>query len=102
MKQIFEDHVNFVNERFPDALVTGHMNKLKEEVLELQKAFKTDNDDSMPEELADVMLVCFSIADSMGMSYDQMCYFMKAKIIKNNTRQWEKQPDGTYKHKNHE
>jgi NTP pyrophosphatase (non-canonical NTP hydrolase) len=98
MKEVFKKHVHFVNSKFPGHTEEGHYNKLKEEVKELGQTLNDETIYSKAKELADVMLVCMSYADSIGLTYEQLKGFMSAKVIINNTRIWEKQPDGTYKH----
>lgn len=97
MKQQFEDHVNWVNETFPDHTEEGHFYKLVEEVDELASTIGMATK-RKGAELVDIILVCFSYAAKAGISYNELEYMIKEKIKINRARKWEKQPDGTYQH----
>jgi len=87
-EELFERFSHFCETTYPDARADSYLNKLKEEVQELQS-------DPNMEELADCMLVLVGLSKFLPGNLKQ---HLTDKIAKNERRTWIKQADGTYRH----
>ncbi len=97
-KNQFNDIVKWQKETFGNATPLSKVAHLAEEVIELVDDLNNNN----PErhlEFADCFLLLFGAAASDGMSYEDICNAIDAKMAINKTRKWGK-PDqnGVVKH----
>lgn len=99
MKNIYERQGRFTKNKFPDAMPLEHCLKLIEESKELKSAiFHEHSKDEILEELSDNLLCVFAISYKQGYSFEELLASIIDKMDINDSREWIKMPDGTYKH----
>lgn len=91
----------FGRSRDPYAMIT----KMMEETDELARAIDNyerwtnqENRNQVQYEIADVMIVLMNMASNYGMCYNTLEDGIRIKLAVNMKRNWEEQPDGTFKH----
>jgi NTP pyrophosphatase (non-canonical NTP hydrolase) len=91
----------FGRNRDPEAFIA----KLEEEVVELIAAVRTHENfktrktsSAMQEEIADVTMVVFHLAQRYGICYDTFVENIITKHNVNRERKWVQMPDGRWKH----
>ncbi len=93
-KEIFKQITDWQSETFPASTALSSAIHLKKEVDELILAIQRGDKENIDEELADCEFMLFSIANKVGLDYNQLTYQvqLKLKLMVNKSRVWNK-PD---------
>ena len=92
----------FGRERDPFAIILKlqeEMNELNMSVQEYEQWATYENRLKVQSEMADIMILLINLSTNYGMCYDAFADTIIAKHNINKNRTWEKQEDGTFKHK---
>jgi len=93
MKAVYKRIAKLVDKVFPHAGAVEHLLKLKEET---EEAIAEPDDVS---EYADCFIALVGAAHKAGISFELFTLAIERKMEINESREWEEQADGTYKHK---
>jgi NTP pyrophosphatase (non-canonical NTP hydrolase) len=92
-KKQFLEIASWQKETFGEATALSKANHLAQEVIELITDLKNNAPEiNVKKEFADCFILLFGAADSYGMSYEDICHVIYAKMQINYKRNWGK-PD---------
>lgn len=93
---LFSQHIKFTQATFLKATAYSSLQKLKEEIKEVENALPFD-DDSL-EEYVDCFMCLLDSAARDGYTVNQLRHAFAKKLAKNQAREWIDNGDGTYSH----
>lgn len=83
---------------FPEATPYSSLQKLKEEIKEIETDIENGAVNSINEEYADALMCLFDSAGRLGITPEIIFDAFEKKLAKNKAREWVKNPDNTYSH----
>ena len=97
-EQLMLNHIGFTLETFPDATVLSSLAKARGEIAEVCHAILEGGREQIAEEYADVIMCLLDSAVRIGINPVDIKRAFAAKVTKNKSRSWVKNPDNTYSH----
>src|SRR4051812_47870137 len=94
--ELEHDRMKWASKTFPEATALSSLEKLKEEIKEIQ--LDISRGIKRPEEYADAIMCLFDSAKRHGITPEEIQESYAKKIEINKNRKWVKNPDNTYSH----
>lgn len=97
-EQLFEEHIKFTSDTFPDATPLSALYHLRKEIGEVIDELADYNPDTRAIEYADCLGCLLDSAARAGVSPADLMAAFEKKLAINKARTWVKNADNTYSH----